>query len=111
MREYNLEPKFDSAKSFYGKAKVVEEYDAISLISYKSCICQIRRQGLDDVISIYDVTDYYGRSLTFSSTSLRHLKEFLKQNGLVANSKQQIMKDYNVVEGGKTDGFSKGSRK
>ena len=112
MKEYNLECKYDRAKSFYGKAKVVEEYNAISLISYKSCICQIQTVGLDDVrVKIYNVTDYYGKSLTFSSTSFRHLKEFLKQNGLVAENKDQIMRDYIIAEGGKTDGFSKSSRK
>ena len=85
-------------------AKVVEEFNAVSLISYESCICQIRKKGEDDVdVVIYDVRDYNGNSLTFSKTSLRHLKEFLKQNGLVANTKQQIMKDYTVVDGGQTD--------
>ena len=39
MKKYELEPKFDSRKSFYGKAVVVEENDFISLISYNSCIC------------------------------------------------------------------------
>ena len=104
MKKYELEPKFDSRKSFYGKAVVVEENDFISLISYNSCICQIQGNGLDDVIvKIYNVRDYYGNSLTFSSTSLRHLKEFLKQNGLKAESKAQIEADYDVYDGGQTD--------
>lgn len=103
MKKYELEPKFDSRKSFYGKAVVVEENDFISLISYNACICQIQGNGLDDVIvRIYNVRDYYGNSLTFSSTSLRHLKEFLKQNGLKAESKAQIEADYDVYDGGQT---------
>ena len=98
-----LLPRFDK-RGFYGKAKVVEEFNAVSLISYESCICQIRKKGEDDVdVVIYDVRDYNGNSLTFSKTSLRHLKEFLKQNGLVANTKEQIMKDYVVADGGQTD--------
>lgn len=97
--EYLLQPKFDRHKSFYGKAKVVEEYNTTSLISYKSCICQIQVLSCDDfIVKIYDVRDDYGESLTFSPTSLRHLKEFLKQNGLEAVSKKQIMKDYLVKE-------------
>lgn len=103
--EYKLEAKYDSHKSFYGKAKVVEEYNAKSLISYKSCICQIQELGnKDKVVKIYNVKDYYGNSLTFSSTSLRHLKEFLKQNGLKAESRAQIEADYDIYDGGNTDG-------
>ena len=88
----------------YRLAEGAEEDDAEKLISYNSCICIIRKKGEDDVdVVIYDVRDYNGNSLTFSKTSLRHLKEFLKQNGLVANTKQQIMKDYTVADGGQTD--------
>lgn len=104
MKQYDLEAKFDSRKSFYGKAVVVEEYNSVSLISYKSCICQIQELGnKDKVVKIYNVRDYHGNSLTFSSTSLRHLKEFLKQNGLKAESKAQIEADYDVYDGGQTD--------
>lgn len=110
-REYNLEARYDPHKSFYGKAKVVEEYGAVSLISYKSCICQIQPIGLEKKVKIYDVHDYYGNSLTFSHTSLRHLKEFLTQQGYKAVSKDQIKKDYDVVEGGQVDGFSKSARR
>ena len=31
---------------------------------------------------------------TYSATTLRHIKEFLKQNGFKADSKSQIEKDY-----------------
>ena len=107
MVQYELSPKYDRAKSFYGKAVVVEEYNSVSLISYNSCICQISKVGCDDVrVKIYNVTDYYGNSLTFSNTSLRHLKEFLLQNGLRAESKSQICKDYDIADGGQTDAKS-----
>lgn len=101
---YSLEPKYDKAKSFYGRAKVEEVDNTINLISYDSNICTIFVNGLDDLeVEIYDVTDYYGESLTFSSTSLRHLKEFLLQNGLRADNKNQICKDYKIIEGGQVD--------
>lgn len=101
MTEYELVPKYDSRKSFYGKAKVVEDSGTISLISYKSCICKIATVGLDDVeVTIFDIPNYNGGSLTFSNTSLRHLKEFLKQNGLRADSKKQILNDYIISERG-----------
>ena len=109
MTEYYLEPKNDRANSFYHKAKVVEEFGTLSLISYKSCICQIRKKGEDDVeVVVYDVKDYYGKSLTFSNTSIRHLKEFLIQNGLTADSKAQICKDYIIVDSGNVDKLSYG---
>jgi hypothetical protein len=35
---------------------------------------------------------------TYSSTTLRHIKEFLKQNGFKAESSKQIMADYGVQQ-------------
>lgn len=102
--EYALNPKYTRGKSFYGKAKVVEEYNSKSLISYKSCICQIQTNSNDEqVVKIYDVHDYYGRSLTFSNTSLRHLRDFLLQNDLPAANKADILNRYTIVEGGQVD--------
>ena len=40
---------------------------------------------------------FYGKAYvvdTYSQTTLRHIKEFLKQNGFKADSKKQIMEDY-----------------
>lgn len=106
-----LEAQHDSGKSFYGKAKVIEEFGCKFLISYKSCICKIRKIGDQEQVTIYDVHYYCGDSLTFSPTSLRHLKEFLLQNGCRADNKEYILKNYTIEEGGQTDGFSKGSRR
>lgn len=104
MKKYNLEPKNDGCKSFYAKAKVIEEYNSISLISYNSCICQIQRdEDQEPTVKIYNVTDYYGKSLTFSHTSLRHLKEFLNQQGFGSLSKSDIMEQFIIVDGGQTD--------
>lgn len=110
--EYKLEAKYDSRNSFYGKAKVVEEYNSKSLISYKSCICQIQERSDEvKVVKIYNVRDHYGNSLTFSSTSLRHLKEFLKQEGFKAESRAQIEADYDVYEGNQVDACEYGVKK
>lgn len=96
--EYWLAPRYETAQSFYNKAKVVVEYDTKSLISYGVCICQIAKVGLETVVKIYNFCDYNGKSLTFSNTSLRHLKEFLKQEGFKAESSTQIQNDYLVSE-------------
>lgn len=104
MKAHYLFPKFDK-KDFKGKAIVVEEIDSVYLLSYGSIICEIRKKGEDDVdVIIYDYHDYNsGDSLTFSNSSLRHLKEFLKQNGLDAKTAGQIRKDYSVVYKGEID--------
>lgn len=41
--------------------------------------------------SFYGKAEVYG---TYSQTTLRHIKEFLSQNGFVANNSKQIMADY-----------------
>lgn len=71
--EYFLEAKYDSCKSFYKKAKVVSREDGTILLqSYKSVICILHKdKTLDVVAKDYELT----------RTTVRHLKEFLKQNG------------------------------
>lgn len=81
MEEYFLSPKYDYAKSFYNKAYVVEDDYSKRLYSYKTLVCEINE----------DVAYVYG---TYSNTTLRHIKEFLKQNDFKAESKEQIIKDY-----------------
>lgn len=95
MSEYFLEPIYDSRMSFYSKAKVVEEDGVKKLYSYKSLICEIQD---DNAVIIHNIIDHNGESLTFSNTSLRHLKEFLRQNNLAASSKAQIFSSYAIVE-------------
>ena len=94
-REYYLEPKYDSRKSFYGKAVVVEDLESntISLYSYNTKVCEIVMTKPDDFeVVIFNVPR------VFSKTTLRHIKEFLKQNGLEATSKDQIQRDYIIKE-------------
>jgi hypothetical protein len=78
----NLQARFDSRKDFYGKA-VVENCDsgAIILTSYNTNVAYIK-DGKAHVNG------------TYSATTLRHIKEFLLQNGFKADNKAQIIKDY-----------------
>lgn len=76
-----LQPRYDGRKSFYGKARTEREGDNLVLYSYSTKVAEITPQQ----------TKVYG---TYSNTTLRHIKEFLKQNGYKAESKEQIMKDY-----------------
>lgn len=78
---YELKPMYDRRKSFYSKATVIEENDTKTLLSYTTKVAEI--QG--EKAYVFD---------TYSQTTLRHVKEFLLQNGFKAINKNQIEKDY-----------------
>lgn len=82
---YGLEPQYDSRKSFYGKAQVNtgDKNDKNQLYSYGTLVAEIK-DGKPVV---------YG---TYSQTTLRHIKDWLKQNGFKAENSKQIMNDYGV---------------
>ena len=67
-KTYELNPKYENVKSYYRKALVTEWSDnSISLKSYDTEVCTIAAGK----IWIED---------TYSSTTLRHIKEFLRQH-------------------------------
>jgi hypothetical protein len=79
---YNLEARFDPHKSFYGKAIVFElSQGRLILKSYDKEVADISN-GVAKVYGIH------------SKTTLRHIKEFLRQNGFKAASVNQILADY-----------------
>jgi hypothetical protein len=78
---YNLNPRYDSRKSFYGKAKVETDGGTQKLYSYGTLVAEI--EGGKATV--------YG---TYSQTTLRHIKDFLQQNGFTATTSKQILKDY-----------------
>lgn len=83
--EYELTPQFDSRKSFYGKAHVrISQGDTKDLRSYNTVVSRITSEG----------AEVYGEY--HSQTTMRHIKEFLKQNGYAADSKAHILKNYGV---------------
>lgn len=85
---YELSPRYDSRKSFYGKALVGENSllgDGLHLKSYDTFVAKV-------------VGDKAVVNGTYSSTTLRHIKEFLKQNKFKAETSKQIMKDYGVKD-------------
>lgn len=79
---YYLDTKYDSRKSFYNKAMVSDNTD--ELYSYGIKVMEIR-DGKPVITCRED---------QLSQTTLRHIKEFLKQKGFDAISKQQIIRDY-----------------
>ena len=76
-----LKPQYDNRKSFYKKAIVKNENKKLILISYETEVCFIENNKVN-------IKGFY------SNTTLRHIKEFLKQNGFKADNKKQIENDY-----------------
>lgn len=64
-----LSVKYDSRQSFYGKALIDRKNGEILLISYETKVAKIDKSGKAHLFSAWD----------FSQTTLRHVKEFLKQ--------------------------------
>lgn len=84
--EYYLKPLHDSRNSFYNKATVSLDSDSVKLYSYKTLVAELTNKCR--VAKVYNVQ---------SQTTLRHVKEFLKQHGFKADSKQQIVNNYMEV--------------
>ena len=93
-----LQPIYDTRKSFYGKALVTvdtclwgneteikapgEKY----LYSYNTAVCYIDAANAVHLLPAWN----------YSATTLRHVKEFLKQNGHNAENAAQMRRDYIV---------------
>ena len=85
MHVYELNPMFDSRKSFYGKAVVESNPKTgdLTLRSYGTKVAVIKAGKLE----------VFG---THSVTTLRHIKEFMRQNGYPPLSKKEIEETYCV---------------
>ena len=69
-----LHPEYDSRQSFYGKARVIIKDDGTQILySYATPVCKIK----DGKVTLLK-KGYLGWAS--SPTTLRHVKEFLKQN-------------------------------
>ena len=79
LKEGYLEPKFDSAKSFYNKA-MTDESDS-KLYSYGTLVAEV----VDDKPVIYNAQ---------SHTTVRHIKEFLRQKGFEDSVIVKAIKDF-----------------
>lgn len=92
METYELYPRYDRRKSFYGKAHEIEYADGtIELQSYSTIVARIVVTKTDRFGCIFRKAEVYG---WYSQTTGRHIKEFLKQHGFKAENKSQILKDY-----------------
>ena len=87
MQFYELVPVHDARKSFYGKALVRIGPDTQELYSYGTLVAS--NTALNGV-TLYPQWDH-------SPTTLRHVKEFLKQNNLEATTKKQMAETYLTI--------------
>lgn len=90
---YELECRYDSRKSFYGKAIVHESRNLygtlLELYSYGTLVAKI------DTYKNNTKYEYLGK---YSQTTTRHQKEFFKQYGLSDKEIKKLFKDGILVE-------------
>ena len=73
FEEYDLQARYDSRKSFYGKAVVREYADGSKeLYSYHTLVARINADGSKNASA-----EYWA-----SQTTNRHIREFYRQNGI-----------------------------
>lgn len=81
---YELTPRYDSRKSFYKKAFVKENEDGTEdLYSYETKVCTIH--PMTNKLTIY------GDTWWDSNTTLRHIKEFVRQELGLSLCKKELM--------------------
>lgn len=78
MRIYELTPTgYDRAKSFYGKAKVIEMDGETLLQSYDTTVCKIDKSG--------EFVRLWGG---YSVTTMRHINSFIEMFGIPGGGKK-----------------------
>ena len=86
MQIHELTARFDRAKSFYGKAHIIETPQTVTLRSYETDILKYNKRTKKITFLCRD-------TWAFSQTTNRHINEFLKQfTNERALSKAEILK-------------------
>lgn len=93
--KYDLSCRYDTRKSFYGKAQVEmlinNNSKQFCLYSYGTLVAMITEDCLNKHIRY----DYYGK---YSCTTTRHQKEFFKQNGLCDKEIKELFKNGKLIK-------------
>lgn len=91
LKAYYLKPIRDSHKSFYKKAYVKEWATCKELYSYNTrvAIIKLDANGMNEKLIL-------GRMATCSATTLRHVREFMYQQGFKVYEKKKLGKYYEV---------------
>ena len=100
MSRYHLKPEYDSHKSFYGKA-IVEVSGGwgqnATLYSYDTPVVMVGYATDGEGNS--EFCAYLTPDWDYSATTLRHVKEFLRQYGFGAWSAPAIRKEWEERDG------------
>ena len=64
-----LAARYDSRKSFYGKAQVAQDENESTLYSYNTPVAKVDKTGKLTLLSAWN----------YSQTTRRHVREFVKQ--------------------------------
>ena len=88
---YELSPVYDSCKSFYGKARVKVDGNDLQLVSYSTVVAIVTY--LPDGAKLAHITGVYSR------TTVRHIREFLRQHGFKPGTKSELISEFysNIV--------------
>lgn len=89
-----LTPVYDNAKSFYGKAYIVVYLE--NNLVYKKELYSYNTLVLTLINGVYKLNEEVPENLLFSNTTLRHMKDFLKQH--YYNHKHEIKTKADVIK-------------
>lgn len=91
LNAYYLKPIYNHQKSFYNKAYVKKWGSYKELYSYNTrvAIIKLDANGMNEKLIL-------GRMATCSATTLKHVKEWLYQEGFEVYSKSELSKHYEV---------------
>lgn len=85
---YELKPIYTNQKSFYGKALVKDtKGEGLVLYSYNTKVAQKKNQVLKVTHNKNHLT----------STTLKHIKEFMQQLGYSKMTKNEILNEFEVL--------------
>lgn len=86
---YELDCRYNSRNSFYGKAQVLEKEGESELYSYGTLVAKVIRNWNETIYK------YYGK---YSCTTTRHQKEFFKQEGLTEKEIKELFKSGKLIK-------------
>ena len=85
---FELLPMADGQKSYYGKAKVIQNDNVVYLLSYNTIVCSITFNGKDPTFDGNNVT-FKKHWSGYSSTTQKHINSFRTCYGLPKISKKE----------------------
>lgn len=90
--ERELKAIYDARQSFCGKACVVESKKEKKLYSYDTLVAKVTKNS-----DGYNESLVLGKAAGYSATTMRHVKEFAKQEGFEVFPKAKMLEKYGVT--------------